>query len=37
VNRGCAPTLADLSGKWAVPGYNYGEDINDMLTACLKK
>lgn len=27
VSRGCAPSLEDLNGRWAVPGVGYGESI----------
>ena len=35
VNRGCAPYLQDLNGKWAVPGNGYGEDIQGMIYSLL--
>jgi hypothetical protein len=28
--RGCAKTLKDLNGKWAVPGLTYGQSIADL-------
>ena len=31
VERGCAPMLEDLNGKWAVPGVGYGESIAAMI------
>lgn len=27
VERGIAPSVTDLNGKWAIPGIGYGEDI----------
>ena len=27
VRRGVAPTWVELNGKWAVPGYRYGQTI----------
>ena len=33
VSRGCAPTLTDLNGRWAVPGTTYGQDIAAMIDA----
>ncbi|MCH4184869.1 MAG: N-acetylmuramoyl-L-alanine amidase [Eggerthellaceae bacterium] len=35
VQRGCAPTLPDLDGRWAVPGVGYGEDIYAMIQKLL--
>ena len=31
VQRGSAPTLTELNGKWAVPGNGYGEGIYSMI------
>ena len=31
VPRGCAPMLADLNGRWAVPGSGYGQSIYRMI------
>lgn len=31
VPRGCAPTLAALNGRWAVPGSGYGQSIYRMI------
>lgn len=31
VTKGCAPNVEDLSGRWAVPGVNYGQDIVKMI------
>lgn len=31
VSRGCAPTLEQLNGKWAVPGNGYGESIYKLV------
>ncbi len=28
--RGAASVLADLNGRWAVPGYSYGESIEEI-------
>ncbi len=33
--RGCAPTLEELNGKWAVPGYGYGQSIRSMIEKML--
>lgn len=35
VRRGCAPTLEDLNGRWAVPGNGYGESLSSMIDALL--
>lgn len=35
VKRGCAPTLEELNGKWAVPGDGYGESIAKMIDKML--
>ena len=35
VNRGCAPNLEDLNGRWAVPGDGYGQDILRMINSLL--
>ena len=32
VTRGCAPTLEDLNGKWAVPGDGYGQNIRALIS-----
>ena len=32
VIRGCAPTLEDLNGKWAVPGKDYGQRISAIVS-----
>ena len=32
VQRGSAPTLTGLNGKWAVPGDGYGESIYKMIS-----
>ena len=37
VNRGSAPTVTGLNGKWAVPGKGYGEDILNILDRILKE
>lgn len=31
VERGCAPTLEGLDGRWAVPGNGYGASISRMI------
>jgi hypothetical protein len=31
--RGAAPTLAGLSGRWAVPGTEYPQKIADLANA----
>ncbi len=31
--RGAASVLADLNGRWAVPGTTYGEDIEEIVRA----
>ena len=31
VDRGCAPTVIDLGGKWAVPGDTYGQSLMDIV------
>ena len=31
VPRGCAPMLAALNGRWAVPGSGYGQSIYSMI------
>ena len=36
VTRGCAPTLEQLNGRWAVPGNGYGESIAAMIDAAVK-
>ncbi|HJA28021.1 MAG TPA: N-acetylmuramoyl-L-alanine amidase [Candidatus Olsenella pullicola] len=36
VTRGCAPTLEELNGRWAVPGDGYGESIASMVDMILK-
>ena len=28
--RGCAPTITELNGRWAVPGTDYGQRIMDL-------
>ena len=33
VNRGSAPLVTDLNGKWAVPGTGYGESILSIADA----
>ena len=33
VDRGCAPTVESLGGKWAVPGVGYGQMIVDIMNA----
>ena len=33
VNRGSAPLIRDLNGKWAVPGNGYGESILDVISS----
>jgi hypothetical protein len=33
VTRGVAPNWEDLNGRWAVPGYGYGENIVKMWNA----
>lgn len=35
VERGCAPLVTDLNGKWAVPGVGYGESILVMVDKLL--
>ena len=35
VNRGCAPTVEELDGKWAVPGVGYGERILELVNELL--
>lgn len=36
VERGCAPYLEDLNGRWAVPGDGYGEKIAQMIESAVK-
>ena len=31
ITRGVAPNVEDLSGRWAVPGYGYGENIAKLI------
>ena len=33
VERGCAPYVTDLNGRWAVPGTNYGQSIISVMNA----
>ncbi len=35
VRKGCAPTLEDLNGKWAVPGRGYGQSIYTIYETML--
>ena len=35
VERGCAPLVTDLNGRWAVPGDGYGERILAMVHTLL--
>ena len=35
VNRGVAPLITDLNGRWAVPGDGYGEGIISMIDRLL--
>mgnify|MGYP005785813775 CR=1 FL=1 len=35
VDRGCAPLVTDLNGRWAVPGDGYGERILAMIDVLL--
>ena len=35
VQRGIAPTLEDLNGRWAVPGTGYGESIAKMIDSMM--
>lgn len=35
VNKGCAPTLEALNGKWAVPGNGYGQSIHSIYKTML--
>ena len=35
VNRGCAPKVTDLNGRWAVPGNGYGEKILSLVDRAL--
>ena len=36
VRRGIATTLQRLDGRWAVPGYRYGENISAMIDLLLE-
>lgn len=31
VERGCAPTVVDLNGRWAVPGTTYGQALLEIM------
>ncbi|MDO5037363.1 MAG: stalk domain-containing protein [Tissierellia bacterium] len=35
VSKGCAPSLEDLNGKWAVPGHGYGESILTIFNSIM--
>lgn len=35
VTRGCAPTVEQLSGRWAVPGEGYGTNILGLMNQLL--
>lgn len=37
ITRGCAPTVYDLGGKWAVPGTNYGNAIMSIVADVLAR
>jgi N-acetylmuramoyl-L-alanine amidase len=37
VERGAAPCIEDLNGRWAVPGDGYGENIVQIWTAILNE
>lgn len=37
ITRGCAPTVYDLGGKWAVPGTNYGNAIMNIVADVLAR
>lgn len=36
VQRGCAPCVEDLNGKWAVPGDGYGQAIVALMNEMIK-
>lgn len=37
VDKGSAPTLEDLNGRWAVPGHGYGQSILSIYQSILSK